>query len=137
MLAFLFQSTPSGFTFDQAIQTGVDNPGHPFISTVGVVAGDEESYSVFADIFDPIIEERHNGYKKTDMHKTDLDASKIQGKYSRQSARDRRLNIFFSLRTLYISYLDHRKSVTGSTSYTRLFILLAYYTINFLKLFVF
>ena len=75
-----FQSTPSGFTFDQAIQTGVDNPGHPFISTVGVVAGDEESYSVFADIFDPIIEERHNGYKKTDVHKTDLDASKIQGK---------------------------------------------------------
>ena len=93
----LFQSTPSGFTFDQAIQTGVDNPGHPFISTVGVVAGDEESYSVFADIFDPIIEERHNGYKKTDVHKTDLDASKIQGKYSRQSARDHRLNIFFSL----------------------------------------
>ena len=35
---------------------------------------------MFADIFDPIIEERHNGYKKTDVHKTDLDASKIQGK---------------------------------------------------------
>jgi len=72
-------STPSGYTLDQAIQTGVDNPGHPFISTVGVVAGDEESYEVFADLFDPIIEERHNGYKKTDTHKTDLDASKIKG----------------------------------------------------------
>ena len=96
MLAFLFQSTPSGFTFDQAIQTGVDNPGHPFISTVGVVAGDEESYSVFADIFDPIIEERHNGYKKTDVHKTDLDASKIQG-------RDHSPNIFFPSLTLYIT----------------------------------
>lgn len=57
----------------------MDNPGHPFISTVGVVAGDEESYEVFADLFDPIIEERHNGYKRTDKHKTDLDASKIKG----------------------------------------------------------
>lgn len=36
------KSTASGFTIDQAIQTGVDNPGHPFISTVGIVAGDEE-----------------------------------------------------------------------------------------------
>lgn len=72
-------STKTGYTLDQAIQTGVDNPGHPFISTVGVVAGDEESYEVFADLLDPIIEERHNGYKKTDMHVTDLDASKIKG----------------------------------------------------------
>ena len=29
------KNTPSGFTIDQAIQTGVDNPGHPFIMTVG------------------------------------------------------------------------------------------------------
>lgn len=40
------QTTPNGFTLDQAIQTGVDNPGHPFIKTVGLVAGDEESYEV-------------------------------------------------------------------------------------------
>lgn len=64
--------TPSGFTLDHAIQTGVDNPGHPFIMTVGCVAGDEQSYSVFADLFDPVIEMRHNGYKKSDKHKTDL-----------------------------------------------------------------
>jgi len=70
--------TPSGFTVDHAIQTGVDNPGHPFIMTVGAVAGDEESYETFADLFDPIIEARHNGYRKTDKHKTDLDASKIK-----------------------------------------------------------
>lgn len=63
---------------DQAIQTGVDNPGHPFISTVGIVAGDEESYEVFAELMDPIIEERHNGYKKTDKHVTDLDSSKLK-----------------------------------------------------------
>lgn len=38
--------TPSDWTLDQCIQTGVDNPGHPFIKTVGMVAGDEESYEV-------------------------------------------------------------------------------------------
>ena len=73
------KATSSGFTLDQAIQTGVDNPGHPFIATVGIVAGDEESYDLFADLFDPIIEERHNGFKKTDTHKTDLDYNKLKG----------------------------------------------------------
>lgn len=71
--------TGSGYTLDQAIQTGVDNPGHPFISTVGLVAGDEESYETFAELFDPIIQERHAGFKKSDKHKTDLDSSKIRG----------------------------------------------------------
>ena len=71
--------TPGGFTLDEVIQTGVDNPGHPFIMTVGAVAGDEESYSVFADLFDPIIESRHSGFKKTDTHKTDLNPGKLIG----------------------------------------------------------
>lgn len=39
--------TPNNWTLDQCIQTGVDNPGHPFIKTVGCVAGDEESYEVW------------------------------------------------------------------------------------------
>lgn len=73
------QVTKNGFTLDDVIQTGVDNPGHPFIMTVGCVAGDEESYEVFADLLDPVIEMRHNGYKKTDKHKTDLDFTKIKG----------------------------------------------------------
>ncbi|KAB5571456.1 hypothetical protein PHYPO_G00225160 [Pangasianodon hypophthalmus] len=74
------KATPNGFTLDQAIQTGVDNPGHPFIKTVGMVAGDEESYEVFADIFDPVITERHNGYDpRTMKHPTDLDSNKIRG----------------------------------------------------------
>jgi len=71
--------TPCGFTLDQAIQTGVDNPGHPFIMTVGCVAGDEESYDVFGDLFDPVIEGRHNGYKKDALHKTDLNAKNLVG----------------------------------------------------------
>jgi len=71
--------TKNGFTFDQAIQTGVDNPGHPYIMTVGCVAGDEESYEVFADLFDPVIEARHNGFKKTDKHKTDMNPNNLKG----------------------------------------------------------
>ena len=46
---------------------------------MGVIAGDEESYNLFADLFDPIIEDRHNGFKKTNRHFTDLDATKIHG----------------------------------------------------------
>merc|ERR1712121_293755 len=73
------KQTPSGFTLDDVIQTGVDNPGHPFIMTVGCVAGDEESYEVFKDLFDPIISDRHGGYKPTDKHKTDLNPENLKG----------------------------------------------------------
>lgn len=98
------KQTPSGFTVDDVIQTGVDNPGkdadvadpirssdphgqvlmffrppgHPFIMTVGCVAGDEESYEVFKDLFDPIISDRHGGYKPTDKHKTDLNFENLK-----------------------------------------------------------
>ncbi|NWY04934.1 KCRU kinase, partial [Nothoprocta ornata] len=44
------KATPNGWTLDQCIQTGVDNPGHPFIKTVGMVAGDEETYEVSAGV---------------------------------------------------------------------------------------
>jgi len=46
---------------------------------VGAVAGDEECYEKFAVLFDPIIEEWHNGFKKAAKHRTDLDSSKIRG----------------------------------------------------------
>ncbi|XP_063067703.1 creatine kinase, mitochondrial 2a (sarcomeric) [Engraulis encrasicolus] len=73
------KKTPGNWTLDQCIQTGVDNPGHPFIKTVGMVAGDEESYEVFADVFNPIIVDRHNGYDPIKMkHPTDLDSSKLK-----------------------------------------------------------
>merc|ERR1712149_122725 len=61
------------------IQTGVDNPGHPFIMTVGCVAGDEESYEVFADLLDPVIDGRHGGYGKDAKHKTDLNPDNLKG----------------------------------------------------------
>lgn len=46
--------------------------------TVGCVAGDEECYDVFKELFDPIIEDRHGGYKPTDQHKTDLNPDNLQ-----------------------------------------------------------
>lgn len=46
--------------------------------TVGCVAGDEESYEVFKELFDPIIEDRHGGYKPSDEHKTDLNPDNLQ-----------------------------------------------------------
>lgn len=52
--------------------------GHPFIMTVGCVAGDEETYEVFKDLLDPVIEDRHGGYKPTDTHKTDLNPDNLQ-----------------------------------------------------------
>ena len=45
----------------------------------GCVACDEESYDVFRDLFDPVIEMRHNGYTPDKIHSTDLDPSKLQG----------------------------------------------------------
>ncbi|XP_075883749.1 creatine kinase, testis isozyme-like [Nelusetta ayraudi] len=73
------KATKSGFDIDKAIQTGVDNPGHPFIMTVGCVAGDEETYEVFKDLMDLVIEDRHGGYKPTDKHKTDLNPANLKG----------------------------------------------------------
>ncbi|XP_008318688.1 creatine kinase, testis isozyme-like [Cynoglossus semilaevis] len=73
------RATPNGYTIDNVIQTGVDNPGHPFIMTVGCVAGDEETYEVFKELMDPVIEDRHGGYKPTDKHKTDLNPDNLVG----------------------------------------------------------
>ncbi|CDQ97231.1 unnamed protein product [Oncorhynchus mykiss] len=47
--------------------------------TVGCVAGDEETYEVFKELLDPIIEDRHGGYKPSDKHKTDLNPDNLVG----------------------------------------------------------
>ncbi|CEG35931.1 creatine kinase [Plasmopara halstedii] len=61
------------YTLDMAIQTSNDNPH----LGVGVVAGDEECYQVFKDLYDPVIEGWH-GYKPEDKHLTDMDVSKLK-----------------------------------------------------------
>merc|ERR1712087_789425 len=70
--------TPSGVTLFQCMKTGVDNPGHPHIKTVGLVAGDEESYDTFAALFDPVTCARHGGYPADAKQPTDMDISKLK-----------------------------------------------------------
>lgn len=60
--------TGNGFTFHQAINSGVVNQD----SSVGVYAGDAESYTLFRPLFDPIITDYH-GFSSTDTHRSNLD----------------------------------------------------------------
>jgi len=93
--------TPNGYTLDLAIQTGVDNPGHPFIMTVGATLGDEETYEVFKPFFDKVIEKRHNGYKPEDVHTADLDYTKLQkAKFNEKYVRSSRVRTGRSIRGL-------------------------------------
>merc|ERR1719403_269479 len=71
------RKTKSGVTLADCIKTGVDNPGHPHIKIVGMVAGDEESYETFKELFDPVISRRHGGYAKDAIQPTNLDFKKI------------------------------------------------------------
>merc|ERR1711959_272326 len=71
------KKTSMGVTLAKCIKTGMDNKGHPMIMTVGMVAGDEESYEVFKELFDPVIDIRHGGYASNEKHPTDLDVSKL------------------------------------------------------------
>ena len=49
---------------------------------MGCHAGDTDSYTVFAEFFDPIIEEYHRGFKPVDKHTTDMDAEHLKGNIS-------------------------------------------------------
>ena len=66
------KKTVNGFTLAQAINSGVQNPD----SGIGAYVGDEESYEVFALLFDPIIEEYH-GFSKDDKHKSNLNPNDL------------------------------------------------------------
>lgn len=84
------------------------SPGHPFIMTVGCVAGDEESYEVFKDLFDPIISDRHSGYKPTDKHHTDLNWENLKVWKNTKNFKIlrilRRYNIFLTSSILYVGW---------------------------------
>jgi len=90
--------TPNGVTFDKCIQPSVDFMG----KIVGLVAGDEESYTVFSDLFDAIIDEKHLGFTKTDKHpKPELDASKLtSGKLDEKYVKSCRVRTGRSVRGL-------------------------------------
>lgn len=58
------RKTSFGSSLLDVIQSGVEN----LDSGVGIYAPDAEAYTVYADLFDPIIEDYHGGFKKTDKH---------------------------------------------------------------------
>lgn len=69
--------TALGVSFIQCIKTGIDHPSHPHIKTCGIVAGDEESYQTFAELFDPVINRRHAECLPFTKHISNLDYSQV------------------------------------------------------------
>jgi len=67
--------TATGYTFSNAIQTGVETPH----LGVGACAGDEECYEKFAELINPIIAGWHGGYDPATMkHPTDLNPENLK-----------------------------------------------------------
>jgi len=66
-----------GVTLAKCIKTGIDNPGHPHITTCGLVAGDEESYTAFKDIFDHVIAKRNGGFGPDARHPSNMDYTQL------------------------------------------------------------
>ncbi|XP_050439080.1 arginine kinase-like [Adelges cooleyi] len=58
------QKTSFGSTLLDCVRSGFEHHD----SGVGIYAPDAEAYTVFAPIFDPIIEDYHKGFKPTDIH---------------------------------------------------------------------
>merc|ERR1712035_273926 len=68
------KTVTSGFSLAKAIACAVEfNNQH-----CGIYAGDWDSYKVFADVFDPIIQEYH-GISADSVHTSDMDVGKIKG----------------------------------------------------------
>lgn len=86
--AFASERTASGFTFQQAIRSGVEQPD----SSVGVYAGDEESYRLFAPLLDSIIKDYHGSagpHPQTNFSLDDLPAVTAEAEARVQSTRIR------------------------------------------------
>lgn len=67
--------TANGWSIARAINTGVMNP----TSFTGCHAGDVESYKIFGEFFDKVVEKYHVGFDaKTMKHVTDMDVKKIK-----------------------------------------------------------
>ncbi len=64
--------TTNGFTLKNVINSGLKN----LDSGIGIYAGDEESYLIFAPLFDKIIEDYH-GYKKENTHKSNFNPNDL------------------------------------------------------------
>ena len=73
------KKSSTGFTIARAVNSGVRNKEK---SLMGCHAGDTDSYAVFAEFFDPVIEEYHRGFKPTDKHITDMNVDQLKGNIS-------------------------------------------------------
>merc|ERR1712020_490716 len=68
------KTATSGFSLAKAIACAVEfNNQH-----CGIYAGDWDSYKVFSDVFDPIIQDYH-GISADSKHTSDMDVTKIKG----------------------------------------------------------
>mmetsp|Transcript_23543 Transcript_23543/g.21418 ORF Transcript_23543/g.21418 Transcript_23543/m.21418 type:complete len:1061 (-) Transcript_23543:928-4110(-) len=65
--------TSKGYSLSNVIQTGVLTPE----LSLGITAGDADSYEIFKDLFDPIIGEWHNVDIASFSHASDFDSSKL------------------------------------------------------------
>ncbi|EDO49262.1 predicted protein [Nematostella vectensis] len=67
------KKTKRGVSLWDCINSGVVN----LDSGTGVYAGDEESYTVFAPLFDKVIEDYHSPYKLKDGHTSDMNPDRV------------------------------------------------------------
>lgn len=69
------KETSSGVGLARCIKVGIDNRGHKMVKGIGVVAGDEECFDVFRDLFDQVIQRQHSDVAVVgicESHPTDL-----------------------------------------------------------------
>lgn len=66
--------TKNGVTIDDVVRSGIENPD----SSIGVYAGDEESYDLFAQVLGRIVEEYH-GHGSDKVHVSDMNLDAISG----------------------------------------------------------
>lgn len=76
------KKTSTGFTIARAVNTGVLNKEK---SLTGCHAGDTDSYTVFAEFFDPLIQEYHRDFKPSDKHSTDMNPEHLKGNINEPS----------------------------------------------------
>ncbi len=67
------RKTVNGFTLYDAIRSGRENPD----SSVGIYAGDAETYQVFTEIFNPMINEYHR-FSNDRRHVSDLSTAALE-----------------------------------------------------------
>nr|XP_058965929.1 arginine kinase-like isoform X4 [Pocillopora verrucosa] len=67
------KKTAGGFTLHDLINSGLVN----LDSSTGCYAGDEESYTLFAPLLNPVIEEYHSPYKLADGHTSDMNPDNV------------------------------------------------------------